>query len=81
MGLTICPTCGSSFSAKLRVYEKKLKEGCKKFNLDYDTLSLGYLEKDEQFNKIQSKIVLDLCESYCCRVGLMCYVNIEKLVV
>ncbi len=80
MGLTLCPTCGSSLSAKIIVYEKKLKEACTKYNLDYDTLSLGYLEKDEQYNKSQSSIVVDLCDMYCCRVALMCYLNIEKIV-
>lgn len=80
MGLTVCPTCGEQLSAKIRVYEQKLKEGCQKYNLDYDMLSLGYLERDEKYCEVQSKIVLDLCENYCCRYALMCYVNIEKLV-
>jgi hypothetical protein len=80
MGLSVCPTCGAALSAKIMVYEKKLKEGCLKHNLDYDMLSLGYLDKDEQYCKMQSKIVLELCDCYACRVALMCYVNIEKLV-
>ena len=76
----ICPTCGSVFAAKVAAYEKRLQEGCKKYNLDYDTLSVGYLEKNDEYIKLQEKIIADLCDSYCCSIGLLTYVNIEKLV-
>jgi DNA-directed RNA polymerase subunit N (RpoN/RPB10) len=77
----ICTTCGEMLGSKVLVYERKLKEACNKFNLDYDTLSKGYIEKDDKYIEAQKKIVQDLCENPCCVVALICGVTIEKLVV
>ena len=80
MGLTVCPTCGSLFSPKVKKFFELLKENCAKHKLDYDMLSTGYMEKDEKFTEIISNIVLDICRNHCCRIGLMTYVDIEKTV-
>ena len=77
----ICTTGGEMLGSKVLVYERKLKEACGKFNLDYDTLSKGYVEKDPKYIELQKNIILDLCENPCCVVALICGVSVEKLVV
>ena len=76
----ICTTCGEMLGSKVIVYERKLKEVCDKFKMDYDTLSKGYVTKDPRYIEAQKKILQELCENTCCVTALICGVTIEKLV-
>lgn len=75
-----CPTCGALLRHKQIVYEDRMEEECDKNNIDYEMVSSGLLDRDKNFIEIRSKIVNELCEKMCCKIYLMTFVKVGKIV-
>ena len=79
MLIMICP-CGEILGNKQLIYEKQMKEICNKFNIDYDAISSGKADNNEEYVSARQKIVKNLCRRYCCQMNLMNYIDIILLI-
>ncbi|ATZ80595.1 hypothetical protein BMW23_0548 [Bodo saltans virus] len=80
MIFTICPTCGAELSHKQIIYEDKMKEICTKLKINYDMISSGILDNNEEFKKQRADLVMDLCDKICCKGYMITYVRIVDLI-
>lgn len=66
-----CPTCGTLLADKQLDYEEKLKKIC-------DNPKLSQEDKDKQKMELINSMGL---ERYCCKMKLMTYVDLIKIVI
>jgi DNA-directed RNA polymerase subunit N (RpoN/RPB10) len=76
----LCPTCGSLLRRKQPVYEDRMEEVCEEIGVDYEMVSSGLLDGNKEFLDKRAKVINDLCEKQCCKVYLMTYVKVGKLI-
>jgi len=67
----VCPTCGTLLADKQLEYEDKLKKICDDPKMNED-------EKDKKKMQLISSMGL---ERYCCKMRLMSYVDLIKIVI
>jgi hypothetical protein len=75
-----CPTCGCTLRKLQIPYEDKMKAVCEKLNIDHDMIARGILDSNEEYKKERADIVNELAKNICCKIYLMTYVPIVKLV-
>ena len=76
----LCPTCGALLRRKQAIYEDRMDEVCEEIGVDYEMVSSGLLDKNKEFLNKRAKVVNDLCEKQCCKIYLMTFVKIGKLI-
>jgi hypothetical protein len=76
----LCPTCGSILRRKQIVYEDRMEEVCEKIGVDYEMVSSGLLDGNKEFLDKRAEVVNKLCEKQCCKIYLMTFVKIGKLI-
>jgi DNA-directed RNA polymerase subunit N (RpoN/RPB10) len=77
----ICPTCGNLLANVQLPYQKDIKKLCEQYNVDIEMMSRGIID-NEKFNEEKKKILdkyTDL-ERYCCRMRLMNFCDIVRIV-
>ena len=75
-----CPTCGEVLGNKELIYEQKMKELCNSLGIDDDIVSMGHMDKHEEFIKKRQDIVQDLVSNICCRMRLITYIDIVQII-
>lgn len=75
-----CPTCGALLRHKQIVYEDRMNKLCTEMGVDYDTVSSGSLDKNEEFKEKRAKVVNELCEKICCKMNMLTYVSLVKII-
>jgi DNA-directed RNA polymerase subunit N (RpoN/RPB10) len=76
----LCPTCGAILRNKQIVYEDRMNKVCDELNVDYEMVSSGLLDKNEKFQQKRADVVNELCEKMCCKMYMITYVQIGKLI-
>jgi DNA-directed RNA polymerase subunit N (RpoN/RPB10) len=71
----ICP-CGELLSNKQLVYEEKMKKVCEDLGVDFDMVSQGLTDKNEEYKNKRSEILNGLCRRYCCKSLMITYIDI-----
>ena len=77
---TKCPTCCATLRHKQIVYEDRMNKICSDLKVDYDMVSSGVLDKNEEFQKRRSEVVNNLCEKSCCKMYMLTYVSVGRLI-
>ena len=76
----MCP-CGEILGNKQLVYEERMKKVCEKYNVDYNMVSQGLADRNEDFRNERANIVNSVgCRRYCCKQLLITYVDIVHLI-
>ena len=78
--LYILCSCGEILGNKVLVYEEEMKKLCDDFGVDFDMISKGIVNDNEEYKKRAQNIVNKLGRRYCCKMALMNYVDIVHLV-
>lgn len=73
-------SCGEILGNKQLVYEEQMRQLCDDLRMNYDMVSSGLAENNEEYRKGRSEIVNNLCRRYCCKQALITYVDIIKLI-
>ena len=73
-------TCGEILGNKQLVYEEYMKKVCEEIGIDFDMISQGLSDKNEEFKKKRCDIVNKLCRRYCCKQYLINYIDIVYLI-
>jgi hypothetical protein len=76
----ICPTCGALLRHKQIVYEDEMEKVCDEIGIDYEMVSKGILDRNEEYRKKRADIVNKLCDKLCCKTYMITYVSIGKLI-
>ena len=74
-----CPTCGELLGNKELIMIEKLKKVCDDLEIDDEMISQGY-DKHPEYVQKRQKIISDLCNKICCRIRMMTYVDIVKII-
>jgi len=77
----ICPTCGNLLANVQLPYQKDIKKLCEEYNVDIEMMSRGIID-NEKFNEEKKKILDKYTdpERYCCRMRLMNFCDIVRIV-
>ena len=62
------------------VYEDRMKQVCSDLEIDYDMVSKGILDNNDEYKKKRSDVVNDLCEKMCCKIYMITYVPMVNLI-
>ena len=73
-------TCGEILGNKQLVYEEYMKKICENLNLDFNMVSQGLADKNEEFKKQRCEIIKKLGRRYCCKQALLTYVDVVHLI-
>lgn len=73
-------TCGEILGNKQLVYEEQMKKVCEKIGIDFDMVSQGISDNNEEFIKNRCDIVNKLCRRICCKQQLINYVDLVYLI-
>lgn len=73
-------TCGEILGNKEIVYEDGLKQICEDLSVDFDMISQGFGDKDNEFKERRCKLVNSLCRRICCKELLITYVDVVQLI-
>lgn len=76
----LCPTCGSCLRKKQIVYEDRMNKICNDLNVSYDMVSEGILDSNKEFQEKRANVVNELCEKMCCKMYMLTYIQIGKLI-
>jgi len=79
MLLLVC-TCGEILGNKQLVYEDNMRKVCEELNIDFDMVSRGLTDINEDFKKKRCDIVNNLCRRICCKESMITYVDIVQLI-
>lgn len=74
-------SCGALLRNKQIVYEDEMEKLCDEYDITYDMISSGIMDDNEEFKKKRSEIINRLCEKICCKINMMTYVQVGRLVV
>ncbi len=75
----ICP-CGEILGNKQLVYEERMKKVCEDIGIDFDMMSQGLADKNEDFKSKRCEIINQLCRRICCKQLLINYVDVVQLI-
>ena len=75
----IC-TCGEILGNKQLVYEQEMKKICNELGIDFDTVSQGIADQNEDFKTRRSDVINKLCRRYCCKQQMATYVDIVNII-
>lgn len=75
----ICP-CGEILGNKQLVYEDRMKKVCDETGIDFDMVSQGFADKNEDFKKKRCDIVNSICRRICCKQLLINYIDLVHLI-
>lgn len=76
----LCPECGELLRHKQIIYEDKMQEVCEKLNLNYNMISQEGYDRNEQYIKERQDIVNELCENICCKMNMITFVSVVRLI-
>lgn len=76
----VCPSCGEVLGNKQLVYESEMKKTCDNMGIDFDMVSRGVSDKDEDYVKARQAIVNKICRHWCCKQLLITYVDLVRLI-
>lgn len=75
MLLPVCP-CGEVLSNKQLIYEEKLKKVCDEIGIDFEMVSQGFADLNDDYKNKRSEIINGLCRRYCCKQLMLTYIDI-----
>ena len=78
----LCPTCGALLSNIQLPYQRDIIKLCEKYNVDLELMSRGIVN-DKNFND-EKKIIIDKYtdeDRYCCRMRLLNFSELVKIVI
>ena len=77
----ICPTCGALLSNIQLPYQRDIKELCERYNIDLDLATRGIINNIE-YNVEKIKILDKYTDvnRYCCRMRLLNFTDIVKII-
>lgn len=78
--MMICPCCGSLLGHKELLYEIGIKKICDENGIDFNSVSLGKMDNDDKIKQAKKELVNMLCDSYCCKMLLLNYVDLVRLI-
>jgi DNA-directed RNA polymerase subunit N (RpoN/RPB10) len=78
--LPLVCTCGEILGNKQLVYEDNMRKVCEELGIDFDMVSQGLVDKNEDFKKKRCDIVNKLCRRICCKQIMITYVDIAQLI-
>lgn len=73
-------SCGELLGNKEIIYEERMKKVCSDLKINFDLVSKGFSDHNEEYKKKRSEIVSDLCDNYCCKLALITYVDVVELI-
>lgn len=76
----ICPECGELLRHKQIIYEKEMARVCDEINIDYNMISQENIERNEDYIKKRQDIVNELCDNICCKMNMITYVSVVRLI-
>jgi len=76
----LCPTCGALLRHKQIVYEDRIEKLCTELGINTDIVSKGIVDRNPEFVKRRSEIVNELCEKMCCRIYMITYISVGKVI-
>jgi len=77
----LCYNCGCLLRHKQIVYEDRMEKICNEMGVNYDIVSKDTLSPDSEYSEKRAEVVNELCEKICCRLTMITYVSIGKLIV
>lgn len=77
---TVCPTCGEILANKNLEYEKEMKKICNELGLDFDTISQGLVDQNEEYRQRRSSVINKLCRRWCCKQQIATSVDIVQII-
>ena len=75
----VCPTCGELLGDKQLSYNMKIKDICDKYNINDDLLARGF-DKTPEFVKERQDLIQSLFKNICCKMRVINYVELVKMV-
>lgn len=76
----ICPECGDLLRHRCIVYEDELQKICNELNIDYNSISQEGYENNEIFVEKKKEIINKICVNLCCKMNMLTYINLTKLI-
>ena len=76
----ICCSCGELLGNKQLIYETSMKKVCESLNVDFEMVSQGFTDNNEEFKKQRCDIVNKLCRRYCCKQLMITYIDLVNLI-
>jgi len=76
----ICPECGDLLRHRQIIYEDEMEKVCNGMGLDYNMISQENYERDEVYVKKRQDIVNKLCTNLCCKINLITYISLSRLI-
>lgn len=73
-------SCGEILGNKQIVYEERLKKVCEELSIDFEMVSQGLADKNEEYKKKRSEIINSICRRYCCKQAMITYVDLVGLI-
>ena len=82
MGYILCPTCGNLLGSKEIVYEKKMNDLLKKYNLSKENISFDSIDDNIEFEKDRIKLMNELFDknNYCCSIRIRNTIDLSELI-
>lgn len=77
----VCPTCGEFLSNKELIYENEMKNICESLEINDEIISQGNLEKNQHYIKKKQHIINKLVSKPCCKMRLMNYLDLVKIII
>ena len=74
--LPIICSCGEILGNKQLIYETEMKNVCELIGLDYNAVSQGIIDTNDEYVKARQKIVKTLCRRPCCKQAIMNYIDL-----
>lgn len=75
----VCTTCGELLGDKQLSYNMKIKDICDKYNINDDLLARGF-DKTPEFVKERQDLIQSLFKNICCKMRVINYVELVKMV-
>ena len=76
----VCPTCGELLANKQLKYMEQMKNVCEELGIEDEVISLGEVDNMEDYIKHRQKITQDLFKNICCRMRVLNYIELVKII-
>jgi len=75
----IC-SCGEILGNKEILYEERMSNACNIIGMDFNALSLGDVDLNDEYKKLRQDVINDLCRRYCCKQNMMNYLDLVLMI-
>lgn len=78
--LPLVCTCGEILANKEIVFQDGMRKVCGDLGVDFEMISQGLADKNEEYKRQRGEIINGLCRRICCKEAMITYCDIVQII-